>query len=201
MTTSGESWTLIGRFLNGDTKNWMKDSGEWWYNKSVGVGDIANPSVNTDILSPAFWLVIGLEFKIMRSNDPQRTPLLRTTGSCLGGQPFRQKMESYGNFRIGAVWASDDCQGNCNVQYMDASFKQPMDSDKLHFLLFEPADKLVVQVETSCITAMYHFSRLGYISFFLEKKVFDCVGCMEWDNRWVVLAVAFARFSWMQTCL
>ena len=28
MTTSGESWTLIGRFLNGDTKNWMKDSGE-----------------------------------------------------------------------------------------------------------------------------------------------------------------------------
>ena len=24
---------------------------------------------------------------------------------------------------------------------MDASFKQPMDSDKLHFLLFEPVDK------------------------------------------------------------
>ena len=81
------------------------------------------------------------------------------------------------------------------------SFKQPMDSDKLHFLLFEPVDKLVMQVETSCITAMYHFSRLGYISFFLEKKVFDCVGCMEWDNRWVVLAVAFASFSRMRTCL
>ena len=53
----------------------------------------------------------------MHSNDPQRTPLLRTTGSCLGGQTFRQKMESYGNFRIGAVWASDDCQGICHVQY------------------------------------------------------------------------------------
>ncbi|XP_044181052.1 uncharacterized protein LOC114952396 [Acropora millepora] len=117
MTTSGQSWTLIGRFSNNDAKNWMKDSGEWWYNKSVGVGDIADPSVNTDMLSPAFWLVRGLEFKITRSDDPQHTPLLRTTGSCLGGQTFRQKMESYGNFRSGAVWASDDCQGNCNVQY------------------------------------------------------------------------------------
>ena len=77
---------------------------------------------------------------------------------------------------------------------MDASFEQPMDSDKLHVLLFEPVDKLVMQVETSCITAMYHFSRLGYISFFLEKTVFCCVGCMEWVNRWVVLAVAFASF-------
>ena len=55
---------------------------------------------------------------------------------------------------------------------MDASFKQPMDSDKLHVLLFEAADKLVMQVETSCITAMNHFSRLGYISFFLEKNGF-----------------------------
>ncbi|XP_074607187.1 uncharacterized protein LOC141860101 isoform X3 [Acropora palmata] len=117
MTTSGQSWTLIGRFSNNDVKNWMKDSGEWWYNKSVGVGDIADPSVNTDMLSPAFWLVRGLEFKITRSDDPQHTPLLRTTGSCLGGQTLRQKMESYGNFRSGAVWASDDCQGNCNVQY------------------------------------------------------------------------------------
>ncbi|XP_015765172.1 PREDICTED: neurogenic locus notch homolog protein 1-like [Acropora digitifera] len=117
MTTSGQSWTLISRFSNNDAKNWMKDSGEWWYNKSVGVGDIADPSVNTDMLSPTFWLVRGLEFKITRSDDPQHTPLLRTTGSCLGGQTFRQKMESYGNFRSGAVWASDDCQGNCNVQY------------------------------------------------------------------------------------
>ncbi|XP_015772610.1 PREDICTED: fibrillin-1-like [Acropora digitifera] len=117
ITTSGQSWTLIGRFSNSDTKNWMKDSGEWWYNKNVGVGDIADPSANTDMLSPAFWLVRGLEIKITRSDDPQHTPLLRTTGSCLGGQTFRQKLESYGNFRSGAVWASDDCQGNCNVQY------------------------------------------------------------------------------------
>ncbi|XP_067048079.1 uncharacterized protein [Acropora muricata] len=117
MTTSGQAWTLIGRFSNNDTKNWMKDSGEWWYDKSVGVGDIADPLVNTDMLSPAFWLVRGLEFKITRSDDPQHTPLLRTTGNCLGGQPFRQKIKSYGNFRNGRVWASDECQGNCNVQY------------------------------------------------------------------------------------
>ena len=103
MTTSGQSWTLIGRFSNNDTKNWMKDSGEWWYSKRVGVGDVADPSVNTDMLSPAFWLVRGLEFKITRSDDPQHTPLLRTTGNCLSGQTFRQKMESYGNFKSGAV--------------------------------------------------------------------------------------------------
>ena len=117
MATSSQAWTLIGRFSNTDAKNWMFDSGEWWYDKNVGVGYTTNPSVNTDMLSPAFWLVRGREFKITRSDDPQHTPLLRTTGSCLGGQTFRQKMASYGNFRSGTVWANDGCQGNCNVQY------------------------------------------------------------------------------------
>ena len=37
MTTSGQAWTLIGRFSNNDAKNWMKDSGEWWYDKSVAL--------------------------------------------------------------------------------------------------------------------------------------------------------------------
>ncbi|XP_067047467.1 uncharacterized protein [Acropora muricata] len=117
MTTSGQAWTLIARFSNNDTKNWMNDSGEWWYDKSVGVGDLADPSVNADMLSPAFWLVRGREFKITRNDDPQHTALLRTTGDCLGGQTFRAKITSYGNFRDGRVWASNDCQGNCNVQY------------------------------------------------------------------------------------
>ena len=40
MTSSGQAWTLIARFSNNDTKNWMEDSGEWWYDKSVGVGDM-----------------------------------------------------------------------------------------------------------------------------------------------------------------
>ncbi|XP_067047496.1 uncharacterized protein [Acropora muricata] len=111
------AWTLIARFSNNDTKNWMKDSGEWWYDKSVGVGDIADPSVNTDMLSPAFWLVRGREVKITRSDDPQHSALLRTTGDCLSGKTFRAKITSYGNFRNGRVWASDDCQGNCKVRY------------------------------------------------------------------------------------
>ena len=117
MTTSGQAWTLIARFSNSDAKNWMEDSGEWWYDKSVGVGDIADPSVNADMLSPAFWLVRGRQFKITRSDDPEHTALLQTTGDCLGGKTFRAKITSYGNFRNGRVWASDDCQENCNDQY------------------------------------------------------------------------------------
>ena len=115
MTTSGQAWTLIARFSNNDTKNWMEDSGEWWYDKTVGVGEISNTSVNADMLSPAFWLVRGRQFKITRSDDPQHTALLQTTGDCLGGKTFRAKITSYGNFRNGRVWAENDCQGNCIV--------------------------------------------------------------------------------------
>ena len=117
MTTSGQAWTLIARFSNGDARNWMEDSGEWWYDRSVGVGGILDPSVNADMLSPAFWLVRGRQFEITRSDDPQHTALLQTTGDCLGGKTFRQKISSYGYFRNGTVWAENDCQGNCNVQY------------------------------------------------------------------------------------
>ena len=68
MTSSGEAWTLIARFSNNDPKFGWKtvESGGTRY-KSVGVGDIADPSVNADMLSPAFWLVRGREFKITRS--------------------------------------------------------------------------------------------------------------------------------------
>ena len=117
MTSSGQAWTLIARFSNNDAKNWMKDNGEWWYDKSKAVGKGISPSENTDMLSPAFWFVSGLEFKITRSDDPHHTALLQTTGNCLGKQTFRQKIESYGNFKDGTVWASDVCLGNCSVQY------------------------------------------------------------------------------------
>ena len=33
------------------------------------------------------------------------------------GRTFRSKVTSYGNFRNGAVWASDQCQGSCPVVY------------------------------------------------------------------------------------
>ena len=133
MTSSGRAWTLIARFSNNDAKNWMEDSGEWWYDKSVGVGDISTTSVNADMLLPAFWLVRGRQFKITRSDDPQHTALLQTTGDCLGGQTFREKITSYGNFRNGTVWAKNDCR-EIAMFNMAASFKQPMDSDKLHVM-------------------------------------------------------------------
>ena len=74
-------------------------------------------SVNADMLLTAFWLVSNVEFKITRSEDPHHTALLQTTGNCLGEQTFRQKIESYGNFKQGTFGASDVCLGNCSVQY------------------------------------------------------------------------------------
>ena len=81
------------------------------------MGATYSPSVNSDMISPAFWLVSGREFKITRSDDPSHTPLLQTTGNCLAGQTFRSKITSYGDFRNGKVWASAQCLGSCIVQY------------------------------------------------------------------------------------
>ncbi|PFX11691.1 hypothetical protein AWC38_SpisGene24487, partial [Stylophora pistillata] len=69
------------------------------------------------MISTAFWSVNGSEIKITRSDDPSHPPLLQTTGNCLGGQAFRSKITSYGDFRNGTVWASDQCLGSCSVQY------------------------------------------------------------------------------------
>ena len=95
----------------------MNGTAYWWYDKIGAAGGIADPSNNTDMISPAFWLVSGNEFKITRSDDTQHTPLLQTTGNCLGGQTFRSNVSSYGDFRNGAVWASNRCLGNCSIQY------------------------------------------------------------------------------------
>ena len=95
----------------------MRDDGLWWYDQNVAMGTTTDPSVNADMISPAFWLVSGRELKITRSDDKSHTPLLKTTGNCLGGQTFRSKITSYGNFRNGKVWSSDRCLGSCTVQY------------------------------------------------------------------------------------
>ena len=95
----------------------MADTGHWWYDRQVATGKTESPFINTDMISPAFWLVRGSEFKITRTDDPSHTPLLQTTGNCLGGQTFRSKITSYGDFRNGKVWASDQCLGSCTVQY------------------------------------------------------------------------------------
>ena len=117
MTADNKGWALIARFSNNDAKNWMKDSVDYRYDQTSAVGQTTDPANNTDMISPAFWLVNGTEFKITRSDDPSHTALLQTTGRCLGGQTFRFKMTSYGDFRDGKVWASDACLGRCEVQY------------------------------------------------------------------------------------
>ena len=95
----------------------MKDSGEWWYDRRNAAGATGDPLVNADMISPAFWMVKGREFKITRSDDPSHTALLQTTGNCLGRRTFRSKITRYGNFRNGKVWSSDRCLGSCTVQY------------------------------------------------------------------------------------
>ena len=117
MTNDSKGWTLVARFSNGDEKNWMKNSGEYWYDRKSAVGQTTNPANNTDMISPAFWSVNGTEFKITRSDDSSHTALLYTTGDCLSGQTFRSKVTSYGDFRNSTVWASDKCLGSCEVQY------------------------------------------------------------------------------------
>ncbi|XP_068749185.1 signal peptide, CUB and EGF-like domain-containing protein 2 [Montipora capricornis] len=114
--TRCEGWTLAARFSNADAKNWMQDNGLWWYDLTSALGDTTDPSHNTDMISEAFWLVNGTEFKITRSDDPLHTPLLQTTGNCLGGQTFRSKITSFGDFRS-ILWGSEECRGRCTVQY------------------------------------------------------------------------------------
>ena len=117
MDSASQGWTLIARFSNYDAKNWMEDTGDWWYDKNTADGETTDPSSNTDMISPAFWLVSGNEFKITRSDDSQHAALLHTTGDCLGGQTFRSMITSYGNFRNGGQWEVDGCLGSCTVQY------------------------------------------------------------------------------------
>ena len=117
MTSTGQGWTLIARFSNDDAKDWMDDGGHWWYDKNNASGDASDPSINADMMSPAFWAVNGSELKITRSDDSQHAPLLQTTGNCLGGHTFRSKVTSYGDFRNGVIWATDQCLGTCTVQY------------------------------------------------------------------------------------
>ena len=95
----------------------MKDSGDWWYDQKYAIGATTDPSVNADMISPAFWRVKGRDFKITRSDDSSHTPLLKTTGNCLAGQTFRTKITSYGGFRNGKVWSSNRCLGSCTVHY------------------------------------------------------------------------------------
>ena len=117
MTPGSEAWTLIARFSNKDIAHWMNDSGYWWYDRTEAAGKTTDPLTNADMISSVFWLVSGNELKITRSDDTHHTPLLQTTGDCLGGQTFRAKITSYGDFKSGKAWEFDQCLGSCTVQY------------------------------------------------------------------------------------
>ena len=131
MVSVDQAWTLIARFSNSDAKNWMDDSGDWWYDSIQPAGETADPSYNADMISPAFWLVGGSEIKITCSNESGHSPLLGTTGNCLSRKTFRSKMTSYGNFRNGSVWSNGLCWENA-MFYMEDNTKQPRVSDRLH---------------------------------------------------------------------
>ena len=116
MPSNGGGWTLISRFSNADSANWMKSSGSWWYDRTSSYGSVISPSDNYDMISPAFWLVTGNYIKITRSDDSSNTALLYTS-SCTGGRTFRSYVTSLGNFRHGATWNSHACRGSCYSYY------------------------------------------------------------------------------------
>lgn len=82
---------LVARFSNSDGKNWMRDDDRWWYDQQSDNGTTNYPSINADMISPAFWLVSGNEIKITRSDDPSHTPLLQTTATVLVGNNSDRK--------------------------------------------------------------------------------------------------------------
>jgi hypothetical protein len=113
---SDNGWTLIARFSNSDSKNWISNA-NFWYDRNENFGNVKNPAENSDMISDAFWRVKGEKFKITRSDDSSHTALLQTTSNCLQSGTFRSKITSYGNFRNGAIWASNQCLGSCQVSY------------------------------------------------------------------------------------
>ncbi len=113
MTSDGGGWTLVARFSNADGTQWI-DTGKYWYTRTTELGKPTTRNENKDALSQAFWSVKGTEFKISRTDRSTDAALLRTTGSCLGGKTFRDKIKAYGNFLTG-VWASNSVRGTCNA--------------------------------------------------------------------------------------
>ena len=76
-------------------------------------GNANDPSHNTDMISSAFWLVSGTEFKITCSHCPSENhkSLSSWTKTC------RSKITNYSDFRNGKVLSRDQCLGRCSVYY------------------------------------------------------------------------------------
>ena len=113
MVSDGGGWTLVARFANSDSKNWI-DSATWWYDRTTEAGSPTSRSVNSDAISRAFWTVKALELKISRTDISNDAHLLKTKTSCLGAKTFRDKIKSMGTYKTGA-WSSDAVRGTCDA--------------------------------------------------------------------------------------
>ena len=117
MSANTGGWTLIARFSNADTKNWMRDDAYWWYDIQSSQGSPTSTSSNYDMISEAFWRVKGSEIKITRSDDSSNTALLRTYTNCVGRNTLRGFLSSYGKFSYRNIWSNNRCLGSCPVYY------------------------------------------------------------------------------------
>ena len=124
-------WTLIARFSNADSKNWMQNSGSWWYDRTTSYGSVTSTSNNYDMISPAFWLVQGSYIKLSRSDDSSNTGLL-VTSSCTGGRTFRSFITSFGNFRYSTPWTGNSCRRSCHVNYCSGSYSSTNGFGQVH---------------------------------------------------------------------
>ena len=124
-------WTLIARFSNGDSRNWMQNSGSWWYDRTISYGSVTSTSNNYDMISPAFWLVQGNYIKVSRSDDSSNTGLLETN-SCTGGRTFRSFITSFGNFRYSTTWNSNACRQRCSLNSHSGSYRYTQGFSHIH---------------------------------------------------------------------
>ena len=115
-------WTLIARFSNADSENWMQNSGSWWYDRTTSYGSVTSTWNNYDMISPAFWLVQGSYIKVSRSDDSSNTGLL-VTSSCTGGRTFRSFITSFGNFRYSTTWNTNACRRRCSINSNSGSYR------------------------------------------------------------------------------
>ena len=128
---SNGGWTLIARFSNADSANWMQNSGNWWYDRTTVYGSVTSTSNNNDMISPAFWLVQGSYIKVSRSDDSSNTGLLVTT-SCTGGRTFRSFITRFGNFRYSTTWNSNACRQSCSLNSHSGSYRSTQGFSQIH---------------------------------------------------------------------
>ena len=128
---SNGGWTLIARFSNADSANWMQNSGSWWYDRTTAYGSVTSTSNNYDMISPAFWLVQGSYIKVSRSDDSSNTRLLETS-SCTSGRTFRSFITSFGNFRYSITWNSNACRRRCFMNYHSGSYRSTQGFSQVH---------------------------------------------------------------------